>query len=984
MVKSSNCQRLFTLIVAIVAVTAILQFPMYVDSDESSAADPSYIRAVSIKVFDQDTSDYSDLAYLSDKLPVQFNAAEWVKDAGGLWYNINDRSSDCGKVLRYGAVTNITNEEIRSDVANFSPAFTASSFVLVEIGCEISGDCNLALEIKKDGTSVRTDVRQASTVVSGSYIDTPIQGLYLYSVATSGADINLADFAGLYSVAMKCNGIAAGNATTDYKGTVYTLGGCVKDKRGSEIAGANVSYQITDTEGIIMGEGVLVTGADGKYAIRSVAGTIVNITSVEAEGFSFPVSTYSYGTVTGDVLPGKTFNSNESYIKVVVKDRSGLPASGVEIDATWYTQSINPDSSYRIDASDEGLMVPFRTDSDGTAIITISKIIPGARLLVKGMTGSYTFNDVDPIYATPSTPNPLPSFLSGSGNAYANLTTYYNVSILADDYSVVVTTAGNINPATLGGGAELQGVHLSVLWYYQCNAEGGGYDIMDKDQAMLYTRGFNSLSPGKAWFMDPYSSADGTVVLHYTMPSWTMASPSIGEEAYLYVYADGASPTSASSEYTYTNAQPTSGATSITDFADMYDTCAALVSTSVNPVTLRADEVSYTIYGSVTGDLPDSITVTCTTPTNIGTIKTVSPELGVLEFAFTVKADSSCWIEIDDVVGYTFTNQKQKMRSADDDLYFTTAASATPTLIERTEPVVLETFTISNSSEGDIFTFRCRVAGTDMVVMERATGTTTTIEVKGWNGNIVSAPVLSADNMYISWTGENTIYVAELVQKEIVSYYNPSANEPTIDNIVGGQTIQVMCEGAAYTTVLTDANGKAMITVPDIADITYRLGDLAVTSAPVTSGAYQGTEGLNLKDVIPSPASKLVTVTVRYIATSSLQNESQPTNVDILTGPTDMILTVGESRDFTAPEVEGFDFAGWFINGEKVSNSKNLYICNLSVTEDMDGSTLVASYASVTPEPPKEKFGTTIAIGILAVTIAIIAMIYVILQIRRY
>ena len=981
MVKSGKCCRLFTVLVAIIAAAAVIQIPVFSDSDESYAADPTYVRNVTIKVFDQDSTDYSDLAYLSDKLPVQFNAAEWVRDASGLWYNINDRSSDCGKVLRYGAVTNITNEEIRSDVGNFSTAFTSTSFVLVEVGCEISGDCNLALEIKKDGSSVLTDVRSASTVVSGSYIDSPVQGLYLYTVANTGADINLLDFAGLYSVAIKCNGIIAGNATTDYKGTVYTLGGIVKDKGGKNIANASVNYQITDSEGTVMGEGTLITGADGKYAIRSVAGTIVNITSVEAEGFSFDVSSYSYGTVTGDVLPGKTFNSKENYIKVVVRDRSGVAAPGVEISALWYTQTSNGDGTYRIDSYDDGLKVPFRTDSEGTAIITVSEVMTGARLLVKGMTGSYTFNDVDPIYKTPSTPYPLPSVLSGTGNAYANLGTFGPVSIQADDYSVIVTAAGNINPSTLVGGAELQGVHMSAIWYYQCIDDMGNYRIMDKDTIVL---GFDSLEPGKAWFMDPYSSADGSVLLHYTLPSWTM-TPGLSEEAYIYVYADGAAPSSASMEYTFTYAQPPmTGDTSITDFADNYDTCAALLWTSVNHATLRSDEVSYTISGSVTGDLPDSVTVSCITPTNIATVKTVVPVLGVMEFSFTVKADSSCWIEIDDVVGYVFTNQKQKMPSADSNLTFTTAVSAMPILIDRTEPVVLETYTISNTTEGDIFTFKCRVAGTDEIILKRASAGTTTIDVTGWNGNVVGSPTLTAMDIYIKWTGSNTISVAGLVQKEIVTYYNATENEPSIGNIVGGQTIQVYCDGTQYTTVLTDANGKATVTVPDIVDITYRLGDLAVTSASVTSGAYQGTEGLNLKDVIPSPGSKFATITVRHVATSSLQNESEPTNVDIVIDPYDMTLPVGEIRDFTAPEIEGFDFSGWFINGQMVSNSKDLYLCNLAVTDDMDGSTLIASYASVTPEPPKEKFGTTIAIGILAVTIALIAMIYVILQIRRY
>ncbi|MBP5395328.1 MAG: hypothetical protein J6Y18_05455, partial [Candidatus Methanomethylophilaceae archaeon] len=122
----------------------------------------------------------------------------------------------------------------------------------------------------------------------------------------------------------------------------------------------------------------------------------------------------------------------------------------------------------------------------------------------------------------------------------------------------------------------------------------------------------------------------------------------------------------------------------------------------------------------------------------------------------------------------------------------------------------------------------------------------------------------------------------------------------------------------------------------------------------------------------------------RHVATSSLQNETAATNGDIFTGPETLTKAVGETRVFTAPEINGFIFSGWFINGLKVSDSKDLHQCNLTVTEDMDGSTLLASYAAENPELPKEKNGTTIAIGDLAVTIALIAMIYVILQIRRY
>lgn len=976
-VKRRNLFILF----AAVAVAAVFLIPASPATDSSDAAEPSYISNPSIRIYDQDSTDYSDLAYLSDELPSEFNAAEWMRDPdNGLWYSVSSRSAFYGSILRYGDVSDMTLDEIRSDISDISTAFTPSSFVVLQIGCDISGDCSMTLDIKRNGTSVLADTMHPSMSVAGSYITTQVQGAYIYTIAGSGADINLADKSGLYSVSMKCNGIAAGSASTNYLGTVYALEGSVMDKGGKNISGATVEYQITDSEGIVMSEDSIVTGTDGRYSINSVAGTIVNITSVSAEGFTFPVNTYSYGTVTGNVSPGMTFVSDENYIKVLVRDRSALPASGVAISAVWYTCTLNDDGvTYRIEASDEGLQIPYDTDSSGYAIVTISETVTDAKLLIKGMTGSYSFTDVDAIYPTPSTNVPLPDFLSGEGNAYANLSTFGDVAIRADDYSVVVTAAGNID-SEMHGGAVLQGVHVSAAWYYQ-HDDGSGYVIADKDGI---TSGFADLQAGRAWSSNPYSAQDGTVVLHYTIPTWTAASPSIGEVAYLYIYADGAAQTSTSFDYTYTYALPASGSESTEEIADKYDTCSAMESSAISAVTLRADEASYTIYGTITGDLPDSVDVYCVTPSGKADTQTVTEIGGMMTFQFTVKSGVSCRIEIDDAPGFTFSNQKQTLPSAYSDQNFATDSTASPWLIDRDVPSVLQTYTVTGASAGDVLTFRFTVAGTEMIVSKMVDSDPYTVEVTGWNGNVVSSITVSGEDMYITWPAADSISVAHMTQIELVTYYNATADTPSIDNVVTGQTIQVYCDGVEYSTVLTDSNGKASVTVPDVPGITYKMNSLAVTAAEVASGAYAGLTGLNLKDVIEPPGIKVVTVTLRYMATSSLQNEAEPTNIDIFAGPSTLELNVGETSTFTAPDVEGFTFAGWFINGEKVSDSRNLFLCNLEATEDMDGSTLMATYSADTPEPPKEKIGTTVAIGILAVTIAIIAMIYVILQIRRY
>ena len=193
--------RSLVLFIAAVTLAIALAF-VCAGTDSSDAADSSYIRSVSIKVYDQDSTDYSDLAYLSDELPKELSAAEWVRDTGnGLWYNVNTMSPDFGKILRYGMIYDITLTEIRSDVGDYSPIFSAANFVIVEVGCEINGDCTLALDIKKDGTAVLSDVKAASLSVAGYYVSTTTEGVYLYTVDYTQGDIKVAD------PALTCRGV---------------------------------------------------------------------------------------------------------------------------------------------------------------------------------------------------------------------------------------------------------------------------------------------------------------------------------------------------------------------------------------------------------------------------------------------------------------------------------------------------------------------------------------------------------------------------------------------------------------------------------------------------------------------------------------------------------------------------------------------------------------------------------------------------------
>ncbi|MBO5519060.1 MAG: hypothetical protein J5945_02800 [Candidatus Methanomethylophilus sp.] len=963
--------------IAFVVLAAVLvSFSVY-SSDNSDSADTTYVRNISIEIYDQTSADYSRLVYLSDKLPASLNATEWNRDAAsGLWYNVNTNSSDVGKILRYGMVTGITVDEIRTDIlAAYSSVFTGTDFIITQVGYDIYGECGVNIEIKKDGTSVLSKDVTASKDVAGRYIANSVEAAYQYTLNASG-DIPVAAPAGFYTLTIKCNGITAGSATTGYLGTVYNLYGNVEDKGGKPIPNATIAYEITDSDGNVMSSGSLLTDQYGEYILRSVGGTIVNIKSVSAAGFTFKTTTYSYGTITGDAYPGMTFVSNENYIRVLVKDQSARPAENVEIRAEWYRSVDNGDGTYTYERKTDGVSIPSATDANGVALVTLSQVFSEYNLYIKGMSGQYSFTDVDNrINPSTTRTEPLPEYLNGAGNAYANVVSFPDVGIKADDFSITVTVKGSVD-TSFQGGAALEGVHVVADWYYQVY-DGSIYTIRDKDHRTYA----DDLYPGRVWFSNAYTGADGIVLLHYTKPE----SMATGEEAFLYVYAKDAPASSPSGDYTFNYGLPADGEKSISEIANGYVTCVAMAMASIVNTEVNSDDVSYTLGGTITGDVPDEVTVYCINPQGIEMNKTVAKSGSTITFSFTVKAGASVKIGINDLPGYSFTPQSQQMPSAySDSTAFSAVAAQSAWTIERNAPVVLKTYDLTGATAGSILNLRYSVAGTTTVMQVRAASSAVSIPIYGLTGTVVENFTLTGENLYVKWTDDTHETIASMISISVVTYYDKTADQPTIDNVAGGQNIQVFIEGQQYAVIVTDASGKATTSVPNFPTLAFKLGGLAVDYATISSGAYEGCLGLNLKEVIDYPGPTYVTVTIRYIATSSLQNQAVPTNVDILSGPTTVTLTVGETQTCQAPEVEGFTFSGWYINGVSKSDSRDLHICSFPVTKDMDGATLLASYAPITPEPPKEDIGPTIAMVAMAVIIALVALVYVLVQTRRY
>ena len=377
--RNNSCKGRLTVFAAVLVALMVVQLPLVSFSDMSDAADvsTSIVDDIAINVFDQDSEDYSSLAYLSDRLPTQYSATEWVLDpTTKCWYNVNSRSVSYGSILTYGMVDGISVDEIRDDVVSRYSSVFSGSFVIVQASCTVSSSCNVTINLTKNGVQVYNDTHNDKMERAGTIITSKVAYTTVLSVDNSaGADVNITDPRGMYRLIVKCNGEDAGSAEMDYGGALYSLGGRVVDASGDPISGAKVSFLNTTggSTSDITSTGSVLTGDDGRYFVYGAEGEVVKIISIEAVGLVFQIGGgYSYGTVTADVYPGPVFASTEHMIHINVTDADSRPASGVEISALWYTSTPRGPGSYNISVSDAGLFCEIPTDKDGNTFISIN------------------------------------------------------------------------------------------------------------------------------------------------------------------------------------------------------------------------------------------------------------------------------------------------------------------------------------------------------------------------------------------------------------------------------------------------------------------------------------------------------------------------------------------------------------------------------------------------------------------------------------
>ena len=945
-----------------VIVSAMMLLTVVPLCDPSDADSSQGVSDIAVKVYDN-TSSYSDLVYMGTDLPDYLNASEWLKDTDGFWYNINSLSSNYGKILTNGMVAGIPDTMVRSDILAKYPVLDAD-FVILQVTYKLNYGCNVTVSVEKDGVSKYEEGHSVLASVSHYHFGSGMQRAVVLTVKNDpSADIETDSARGNYTVSMSYNGISAGSQSYEYLSSKILAGGTLLDYAGNPINGASVSFGAL---------GSVYSDTSGHFAMYVDYGSVPVIQAITLAGYTFSGLPMSYGTVTSDT--NHTFNAAERTLNVTVTDGSGRAVSGVQARGYWYH---NDGSGMEIET--DGLTTIGVTDSDGNLRIAVNEtkraamVTAGAKLYVAGVDGTnYTFlTDVMP---GPGSSSSVPDPLTEAGNVYADTSTLADVAISTIERSVMVTVRGALD-AMSEGGSPLPNAIITAVWYYQ-TYDGADYTISLLNDIEPGT--FIDLVEGYVRIASPYSENDGNVLIVYRTPSWTVGA---GETAHIYIRVTGADPTSGTSEYNFTTATITDGDKSIEELTADTAASKAMEMSAITNVTLRADEVAYTVTGTVTGTLPSSFNAFRITPSQLADTFSVG---GTGIFTFPVKSGTSNTIELDTVEGYVFSNPTQTMPTAGADQAFTSTCALDTATISRSPAVAVAHYTVTGAEIGTIVSATYRVAGTQVKSDVISDSDTIHVDMYGRDGNIAEDVMITGkSDFYVGPMSGTSASGYKVTSHKLVLYVNAEANVPASDNVVAGTEVQVYCGGTQYAVVTSDAAGIATSNLPDIDALTFKVGEYTATATAMTSGPYTGYIAVNLAGIVDPPAPADVGLTIRYIASASMQNTETPTNIDVMNSPMTVRYAVGTSQTFKAPELTGFEFAGWFLDGQLVSNVRDVTQCTISITAEIDGSELVASYSAENPPQPVPDYGPTIAAGILSVTIALVALLYVIVQ-KRY
>ena len=398
---------------------------------------------------------------------------------------------------------------------------------------------------------------------------------------------------------------------------------------------------------------------------------------------------------------------------------------------------------------------------------------------------------------------------------------------------------------------------------------------------------------------------------------------------------------------------------------------------STNPVVVNAKETAYKVNVKATG-MPADKSVTFNYTDGIGTsvvsgvngsayfyvLKDKSPAITATLDGYVLKCDK-------------YTTWTVPTVTSDISEPITFVATSTTEIVDLDKPNVYgktgkassEKYSVSGIEEAGVpVTFEYTVDGVaykNTVLSEEGKAS---LYIYSWN-SIIAFTSVTAPGYTVSVV-DGAISTVSTVKEYTIKFTDGSDPAPAGLEV----SIYLDVDKAPIATVKTNAIGIAKFKTEEIGEKTVYFKCNGVFARETFSTALE--YDVDISAAIEAAPVKVTEYTVNYFATDVNADASDANAYTAIID--EQTVKVDSSVKINAPEVNGYKFVGWMIDGKIVSADAE-YTLNITTnsTEEIN-----AIYEQHLVSEPKDGGidSTTLIIGIAAVIIALIAVIYAVIQ----
>ena len=886
--------------------------------------------------------------------------------------NVDEKSADYGKFLTYGK-TGMTTAQILAQSeegggwlpliqvsATYNSAFNWNVSVTKDGGSSYgeSGDIKLQKE-GYDGTKYSFPATQVVSTIKISQ-----------AAAADSAYMGLGEnnIVGKYVVDVKVNGVSEKKETLTI-GDYVKISGTLSPAYGTyAIAGATIKYTVDGKEE------TAVSKETGAYDFKVLKGSVVVFKSITYPGDVFTFKGLkSLGTVTSDRV--LNINAEQSVTTVTVKDNSSaaVPIKDAKLTLSWYYEKSNTGSKYYVESASDGVAkICGNSGVDGKISIAYVEptdkkdykaVLVGSASLTSG--DYYTFDTKDVVTDT-----------SGEGVQISTQITSKNGTkiIYSDDSETLPTFKAKESTLTVtvkeaGGNNPVVGATVTASFYEE-------KIVSDKADVKVLDGVIKSIGT---------TDINGKVKLTYVVPTGTE-----GYTAYMLISATSAP------GFTFASKTALTTGSTVDTINKQIDGCSATVAITVgssNPV-VKAKEIAFRVDVKAT-NVPAGKSVTFNYTDGIGTSvvsgKATASLSDVTAYFYVLKDKSpAITATLDGYVlkcdGYTTWTVPTVTANVSTPITF--IATSTTEIVDLVKPnaygsdgkVTASTgqkFSVSlpNIANNKPVTFEYTVDGVTYKNTVLSEGQKASLYIYSWNSIIAFTSVTAPGYTVSIVDGAIADGPAKVIKEYTITFKDRSA---ATANVVGiDVAVYLDVDKAPIATVKANAIGVAKFKTEEIGAkmVYFKCNGVFVSKAFVdTTFAYD----VDISAAIEAAPVKVTEYTVNYFATDVNANasDSDHTAYSMIMAP--QIVNVGSDVKINAPEVSGYKFVGWMMDGKIVSADAE-YTLNVT-TNPLEKVNAIYEQHLVSEPKDGGIDSTTLIIGIAAVVIALIAVIYAVIQ----